>query len=148
MALNKFGMFAGGAVLAAMIGASSLSAFAQSGKTTVAEPGIPAGVEAPQPDPEFGGMPQDPGQGGPGRGQGMGGGMAGGGMMMGGGMAGGGGAVMQVEGQYIYILRGNQILKLNTSDLKVVAQGEIPGMQRQGGGPAGGGRGGPRGGGN
>lgn len=55
--------------------------------------------------------------------------------MMGGG--GGGGATMVEEGNFLFIVQGNRMFKVNKSDLKVVATGELP---RPMGGPAGGGQ--------
>ncbi|MEQ1823813.1 MAG: hypothetical protein ABL949_15000 [Fimbriimonadaceae bacterium] len=87
----------------------------------------------------FGNPPQGgPGQGGPGQGgpgsfrPGQGGQ---GGMMMGGG---GGGTAMVEDGSNLFILQGNRVFKLSKSDLKVVAQGELPRPQMPGG-PGGGG---------
>lgn len=76
------------------------------------------------------------GQGGGGQrgGQGgQGGGFQGQGMMMGGGA--GGGTTMVEEGSFLFIVQGNRMFKVNKSDLKVVAQGELP---RATGRPAGG----------
>lgn len=85
----------------------------------------------------FGGQGGQGGQGGFQRG-GQGGqpgfpGGQGGPMMMGGG--GGGGTAIVEEGPYLYIVQGNRMFKVNKSDLKVVAQGELP---RPMGGPGGG----------
>ena len=78
---------------------------------------------------------QRPGQGFPGpQGQGF-PGQPGPGMM--GMMGGGGGATMVVAGQFLYILRGNQLLKVQKETLKVVAQGELP-MPEMRFGPGGG----------
>ena len=49
-----------------------------------------------------------------------------GGLMAGGQMGGGGGATMVAEGNSLYILRGNQLLKVSTSDLTVQKQTELP----------------------
>ena len=75
-------------------------------------------------------------QGGPGQqgqgfpGQGGQGGMQ---MMMGGG---GGGATMVVDGNFLFILRGNSLYKVQKETLKVVAEGELP-MPQMRGGPGG-----------
>lgn len=75
------------------------------------------------------GFPPQPGQGFPPQGfPGQ-----GGGMMMGGG---GGGATMVVDGPFLYILRGNQLLKVQKETLKVVAEGQLP-MPEMRGGPGG-----------
>lgn len=79
----------------------------------------------------FGGPPQGgPGQG-PGQGQFRPGQpMQGGGMMMGGG---GGGTAMVEDGSHLFIVQGNRVFKLGKSDLKVIAAGELPRPQMQGG---------------
>lgn len=68
---------------------------------------------------QYGGPGQVPPQGGmaPVPGAPMPGGQMGGG---------GGGATMVVEGNSLYILRGNQLLKVSTSDLSVQKQAELP----------------------
>ena len=43
---------------------------------------------------------------------------------------------MVVDGPFLYILRGNQLLKVQKETLKVVAQGELP-MPQMRGGPGG-----------
>ena len=69
-------------------------------------------------------------------------------------MGGGGGATMIADGNFLYVLQGNRLLKINKDDLKVAKTGELPMMQGGFGGPGdmppnrgGGGAGGPRGGG-
>lgn len=69
-------------------------------------------------------------------------------------MGGGGGATMIADGNFLYVLQGNRLLKINKDDLKVAKTGELPMMQggfggpgdmppgNRGGGGAGGGRGG------
>jgi hypothetical protein len=55
--------------------------------------------------------------------------------MMGGG--GGGGTTMVEEGNYLFIVQGSRMFKVNKSDLKVVAQGDLPrAMGGPGGAPA------------
>lgn len=54
-------------------------------------------------------------------------------------MGGGGGTAMTQDNQFLYIVQGNQVFKLNKRDLAVVAVGRLPGGP---GGPPGGGRGG------
>lgn len=81
---------------------------------------------------------QDEGRMPPGQGQPGGGGQGGqggfGGGRQGGGGFGGGMATMTVSGDYLYILRGNNLYKVSTSDLRVVKEGMLP-MPNQGGGP-------------
>lgn len=134
------------ALLAALtIGAVAIpltitTSFAQETNATVKQ-GTSA---APASQGGFGNPPQGgPGQGGP---PGQGGsqfrpsqGMPGGGMMMGGG-GGGGGTAMVDDGNSLFIVQGNRVFKLNKSDLKVAAQGELPRPQMPGG-PGGGGGG-------
>lgn len=51
-------------------------------------------------------------------------------------MMGGGSPTMVVDGQFLYILRGNQLIKVQKETLKVVAQGELPMPEMRGpGGP-------------
>lgn len=54
-------------------------------------------------------------------------------------MGGGGSPTMVVDGAFLYILRGNQLLKVQKETLKVVAAGELPmpEMRRGPGGPGG-----------
>lgn len=82
------------------------------------------GLNPPQGGPPGG--PGQRGQGGPGAGP----------RFQGGGMMGmmGGSASIAVDGNFLYIVRGNQILKLDKNSLKVVAQGELPMPQMPQGG--------------
>lgn len=51
-------------------------------------------------------------------------------------MMGGGSPTMVVDGAFLYILRGNQLIKVQKETLKVVAQGELPMPEMRGpGGP-------------
>lgn len=117
---KKLGIFAGGVILAVAIGATSIASFAQSSNPSLPQKATGARITQPSPGrnlpPQQPTVPQ-PGDAGP-RGQGQGQGP----MMMGGG----GGVTMVVEGNFLYILRGNQLLKVSTSDLKVVATGNLP----------------------
>ena len=50
-------------------------------------------------------------------------------------MMGGGPATMVVDGNFLFILRGNQLFKVDKNTLRVVGQGELPGpMPAQPGG--------------
>lgn len=78
-----------------------------------------------------------------------------GGMQFGGMMGGGGSAAIDSDQYFLYVVQGNNIFKVQKSDLKVVSNGQL--MQMPAGGPQGfgnaggqggqGGRGGNRGGG-
>ncbi|MBS1707014.1 MAG: hypothetical protein JST40_14205 [Armatimonadetes bacterium] len=89
-----------GLALLSMVGIFSVRSLAQ-GMAPDSAPGAP-----PQP--------------GPGR-PGMAPGMQGGGMMMG-----GGGAQMVADGGNLFILRGNEVIKINESNLKVVGTTQLP----------------------
>ena len=110
------GTFVAGAMLTGLVAFSTQSLQAQSDVS----PGIPDSVEQP-PTPRDGGMngPRQP-MGQP---------------MMGQPMGGGGGATMVAEGEYLYILRGNQLLKVKTADLSVAKRTDLPapGGGREGG---------------
>ena len=49
-------------------------------------------------------------------------------------MGGGGGTAMTQDNQFLYIVQGNQVYKLNKRDLSVVAAGRLPGGPRGPGG--------------
>lgn len=118
-------MFVGGIALLAMVGVLSAPSFAQSDNME-SQPQVGGQGGLP---PQIDGM----GQGG-GEGQ-----MPGRMMMM------GSGPQLEVDGNWVYVLRGDQLIKLS-SDLKVVAQVNLPPQRPMGGGPVGGGGGGDRGG--
>lgn len=50
-------------------------------------------------------------------------------------MGGGGGATMIADGNFLYVLQGNRLLKINKDDLKVAKTAELPMMQGGFGGP-------------
>jgi hypothetical protein len=51
----------------------------------------------------------------------------------------GGGATMIADGNFLYVLQGNRLMKINKDDLKVAKTGELPMPQGRpnNGGPAG-----------
>jgi len=99
------GTFVAGAMLTGLIAFSTQSLQAQADVS----PGIPDAAEQPP-------MPRDGGMGGQRQPMGQ------QGMMQ----PMGGGATMVAQGEYLYILRGNQLLKVKTADLSVAKRAEIP----------------------
>lgn len=146
---TKLALMAGVTILSLSIPLTLSTAFAQSQKEgdKVVTPGQdPVEVAPQQGGPGFGGVQGGPPMAGPQGGM-RGGGMPGQGMppMMGGGMmgGGGGGTAMVTDGDFLFIVQGNRVFKLNKSDLKVVASSDLPRPQM----PQGGGMNPPRGGG-
>jgi hypothetical protein len=68
-------------------------------------------------------------------------------MMQRGMMGGGGQATMVTDNQFLFILQGNMLYKVNKNNLEVIGQGMLPMPQPMGRGGAGGGAPGTRGGG-
>lgn len=129
--MNRFSMYALGAVLVLGIGAPLLVTNSFAGQDVKIDSKADQGgaVRQGNPPQQGGGFQQGiPGQGGPGAGPrgGFQGPPQGGGMMMGMGGMGGGQATMVVDGNSLYILQGNMLYKVNKDTLKVVATGELP----------------------
>jgi hypothetical protein len=113
-------------------------ALTYAGVAVVTQAQAQVGNESPQPPGGFGGPVGGGGFGGPGGGGGFPGGGQGRPMMQMPPMGGGGAPVMQVSGENVYILRGNNLFWYTTRSgkLALVSQADLP--QPRGGFPGGG----------